>query len=144
MRRAEGEGISTVYAIKQVVPRRLYVTSIPTKVAMAMRIRPADTLLWRVTGSRAFIEVIRPEQAPAGYLREGGARSAAYITFRQGGGRYLKTRIPAQVARQLGIRPGDTIAWRVEEGRIVLRVLKWGGKDGAESTVEELVAGQAT
>jgi antitoxin component of MazEF toxin-antitoxin module len=144
----EEEGLSTVYAIKQIVPRKALVTAIPAKVAEALGIRPADVLVWRAVGSRAIVSVIRPAQTPVGPLRameaEEGARSSVYIASRHGERSYLKTRIPAAVARQLDIRPGSVLAWHVEEGKIVLRVAKRGRKNDARTAVEELVPPQAT
>ena len=144
----EEEGLSTVYAIKQIVPRKALVTAIPAGVAEALGIRPADILVWRVVGSRAVVSVVRPSQTPVGPLRateaEEGARSSVYIASRHGERSYLKTRVPAAVARQLDIRPGCVLAWHVEEGKIVLRVAKRGRKNDASVAVEELVSPQAT
>jgi antitoxin component of MazEF toxin-antitoxin module len=148
VRRAEEEDLSTVYAIKQIVPRKVLVTAIPAGVAKALGIRPADVLMWRVVGARAIVTVTRPEQVPVGHQRasaaEEAARSSVYIASRREERHYLKTRIPAAVARQMDIRPGSVLAWHVEEGKIVLRVAKRGRKNDASVAVEELVPPQAT
>ena len=143
----EEEGLSTVYAIKQIVPRKALVTAIPAGVAEALGIRPADILVWRVVGSRAVVSVVRPSQTPVGPLRateEEGARSSVYIASRHGERSYLKTRVPAAVARQLDIGPGSVLAWHVEGGKIVLRVAKRRRKNNASAAVGELVPTQAT
>jgi uncharacterized protein YijF (DUF1287 family) len=130
VRKTEEEDLSTVYAIKQIVP-----------------IKPADVLMWRVVGTRAIITVTRPEQVPVGHQRaaaEEAARSSVYIASRREERHYLKTRVPAAVARQLDIRPGCVLAWHVEEGKIALRVAKRGKKNDANAAVEELVPPQAT
>jgi bifunctional DNA-binding transcriptional regulator/antitoxin component of YhaV-PrlF toxin-antitoxin module len=136
----EKKGLSTVYVIEQMVPMKAYVTAIPARVAEAAGIRRGDVLIWRVAGSRAVVSVVRPEQVPVGYLRaaevEEGARSSVYVASRRGERSYLKTRIPAQVARQLYIRPGDMLTWSVKEGKVVLTKVpkKNNKKDGADST----------
>jgi antitoxin component of MazEF toxin-antitoxin module len=147
-RKTGEEDLSTVYAIKQIVPRKVLVTAIPAGVAKALGIRPADVLMWRVVGARAIVTVTRPEQVPVGHQRaaaaEEAARSSVYIASRREERHYLKTRVPAAVARQLDIRPGSVLAWHVEEGKIVLRVAKRGRKNDARTAVEELVPPQAT
>ena len=150
-RGTEEEGLSTVYAIRQIVPRKALVTAIPAGVAEALGIRPADILVWRVVGSRAVVSVVRPSQTPVGPLRateaeeaEEGARSSVYIASRHGERSYLKTRVPAAVARQLDIGPGSILAWHVEGGKIVLRVAKRRRKNNASAAVGELVPPQAT
>lgn len=146
--RAGEEDLSTVYAIKQIVPRKVLVTAIPAGVAKALGIKPADVLVWRVVGTRAIVTVTRPEQVPVGHQRAAAAeeavRSSVYIASRREERHYLKTRVPAAVARQLDIRPGSVLAWHVEEGKIFLRVAKRGRKNDASVAVEELVSPQAT
>jgi antitoxin component of MazEF toxin-antitoxin module len=148
VRRKEEEDLSTVYAIRQIVPRKVLVTAIPAGVVKALGIMPADVLVWRVVGTRAIVTVTRPEQVPVGHQRaaaaEEAARSSVYIASRREERHYLKTRVPVAVARQMDIRPGSVLAWHVEEGRIVLRVAKRGRKNGASVSVEELVPPQAT
>ena len=148
VRKTEEEDLSTVYAIKQIVPRKVLVTAIPAGVAKALGIKPADVLMWRVVGTRAIITVTRPEQVPVGHQRAAAAeeavRSSVYIASKREERHYLKTRVPAAVARQLDIRPGSVLAWHVEGGKIVLRVAKRRRKNNASAAVGELVPPQAT